>query len=271
MNLPETLHFGLTPCPNDTFIFYKFLQKPYIVSHFHDVEELNQLALMETYPLIKVSCAAAVRLKNYIILESGGAMGYNCGPLLLANKEIPPDTLSDFLLQRKILIPGKYTTANFLFRKFTETLQIPIEESSINYVRYDAIIPALVKEKEILFGVVIHEERFTYAGYHLFLVEDLGEWWQKHTGLPIPLGCIVLHKTLIDLKEEIEREIRQSILYSRNHFDEVFPFIKEHAQTMDKEAIKMHIETYVTDFSYRMDEDGRKAIQQLRDLLTKEK
>ncbi len=262
----KKLDFGLSPCPNDTYIFYKFIQQSEIVPHFLDVEELNQLAYKEEFPLIKVSCYTALQLKNYVILKNGGAMGYGCGPILVSGNKMEKENLILSFQNSTILIPGKNTTANFLFKYFCKKNHIEISKLDIQYTRYDQIIPTLQKEKKF-FGILIHEERFTYQAFNLFLITDLGEWWEKETNLPIPLGCIVLHKDLLELKEKIENQILESILYSKNFYDEVLPFIRKYAQSMDDKAIKQHIDLYVTDFSYDMKDKGRETLRKMKSFI----
>ncbi|MFN3603520.1 MAG: MqnA/MqnD/SBP family protein [Leptonema sp. (in: bacteria)] len=263
------MEFGLTPCPNDTYIFYKFIQKPWISPIFLDVEELNQLALQGNLPLVKVSCATAVQLKEYVILASGAAMGFGCGPLLVSNYDNSKN-LTEKIKNSRILIPGKHTTANFLFANFCSKNQIPTKDLKIEYVRYDQIIPSLIEFKsknQNAMGILIHEERFTYRNFNLNLEMELGSWWEMHTQLPIPLGCIVLHKDFWQDKVKIEEEIRESILYSKTHFQEVFPFIKNKAQTLSEEAILNHIHLYVNDFSLNIEERGWIALDKMKQFI----
>lgn len=262
------IQFGLSPCPNDTYIFFKFIQNKEIDPIFLDVEELNQLALLEKIPLIKVSCATAVQLKNYHILSSGGAMGFGCGPIIVSNfKYLEKDiSLKNKIENWEIFIPGRHTTANFLFSTYCKENQIVLK-NNINYIRYDKIIPELLKLKQKnipSLGILIHEERFTYSNFNLFLEIDLGSWWESFTKLPIPLGCIVIHKSIFEQKNKIQKEIQESIFYSQKHFEEVLPFIKEKAQTLSEEAIKEHIKLYVNEFSIELGKKGWEALEKLK-------
>lgn len=265
MHKNNIIEFALSPCPNDTYIFYKFLQKDKYKAYFYDIEELNQLAINESIPLIKVSCVTAVQLNQYVILNAGGAIGYGCGPIIVSNSYEfqPKNDFIKYLYDYPVYVPGKHTTANFLFHQFCLNNNIDIDKINIHYIRYDKIIETLKKE-EIGFGILIHEERFTYNKFNLNLIIDLGEWWEDNTSLPIPLGCIVLHKDYLYLKSKIEKEIQESIDYSKNHFDKVFPFIKQHAQSLEDHAIISHINLYVTDFSYDMGEKGKETINKLK-------
>lgn len=264
--MKHKIHFGLSPCPNDTYIFYHFIKTGKYEPIFLDVEELNQLALQERLPLIKVSCITAVQLKNYEILSSGGAMGYGCGPLIVSNiQETKESKIIEKLQKYPVFIPGKHTTANFLFYQFCHYHNI--QPKNVFYIRYDKIILEVKKQRS--FGILIHEERFSYQNHHLYKVIDLGEWWELKTGLPIPLGCIVLHKDFLDLKKTIENDIKKSIEFSHKNFNEVLPFIKKYAQTLEENTIKAHINLYVTDFSYDMQDKGIIAINKLKEFINK--
>ncbi len=263
------MKFGLSPCPNDTFIFYKFIQNKEITPIFLDVEELNQLARKQEIPLVKVSCATAVQLKNYEILSCGGAMGYGCGPLIISN-QLSKKPIKEAIQTYTILIPGKFTTANFLFTSFCKENQIQDKLFDILYLRYDEIIPKMLELKQKnqnALGILIHEERFTYKKFQLYFEFDLGTWWETFTNLPIPLGCIVLHKDFSKDKQKIEESIRESLLYSKQNYEQVLPFIKEKAQTLDEEAILNHIQLYVNEFSYNIQESGWIALKKMKELI----
>ena len=265
--MKDRLDFGLSPCPNDTFIFYRFIQTGKYQPYFLDIEELNESAIKERFPLIKVSCITAVQLSNYEILSSGGAIGYGCGPLIVSSFSTTEINFIEQVEKYPIFIPGKHTTANFLFHQYCSYNKINIDRLKIEYLRYDKIISSLKKQKA--FGILIHEERFNFQNHQLYKIRDLGEWWENTTQLPIPLGCIILHKDYLELKNSIEQDIKDSILYSKNRYQEALPFIKKYAQTMDEEVIQSHIKLYVTDFSYDMQDKGREAIAQLKQFIKK--
>ncbi len=260
--MKDRLDFALSPCPNDTFIFYHFIQTGKYQPFFLDIEELNESAIKERFPLIKVSCITAVQLPNYEILSSGGAIGYGCGPLIVSSFSTTEINFFEQVEEYPIFIPGKHTTANFLFYQYCSYNKINIDRLKIEYLRYDKIISSLKKQKSI--GILIHEERFNFQNHQLYKIRDLGEWWENTTQLPIPLGCIVLHKDFLKLKEVIELDIQHSILYSKNNYQEVLPFIKRYAQSMEEDVIKSHIDLYVTDFSFDMQDKGREAILKLK-------
>ena len=186
------LTLGFSPCPNDTFIFdalvhgrvdLEGLEFDYFLA---DVEELNKKARASEVDITKISCHAyAYVAHNYLILDSGSALGHRNGPLLISRRIIDPSEIAD----ARIAIPGKYTTANLLFsiaypeaKKKTEFLFSDIEE-------------ALLTDKADA-GLIIHETRFTYHKKGLGKIADMGEYWEKLTGMPIPLGTIVINRNI---------------------------------------------------------------------------
>lgn len=265
-----SIHLGLSPCPNDTYIFYHLIQaglngRP-IEPVFADVEELNRRALNGAQlPVTKVSCfAAALATANYEILPSGGALGRGCGPLLVTRKKyVEMAELERDIRDSRILIPGITTTAHLLLRLYLK--KAGIDNPRVEPVLYSEILPALARGLAD-FGLIIHEERFTYPSFGVDAPVDLGAWWEKETGLPIPLGCILVRKDQLSLFDSLDRAIRESIDYAGAHRDEAWPFIREHAQAMDDNVIQSHINLYVTDQSRDPGAEGRAAFATLRKL-----
>ena len=252
-----SLTFGFSPCPNDTYIFYALahgkLDSPDLKFQvdLQDVETLNLRARDVFYDLTKISIHAICHVsRDYVLLNSGGAMGKGCGPLVISVNEIAPHKLRDI----PVAIPGKYTTANLLFQIFTDG------NPNVVAMPYDTIMENVARGK-IPAGVIIHEGRFTYHLYGLKKVIDLGEWWEEKYSLPLPLGGILMKRTLGDqLHSLAEALIRESLFYSRKHEEEVWQYVKEHAQEMSDDVIKQHIDLYVNEYSEHFGESGRKAI-----------
>ena len=267
----QNITLGLSPCPNDTFIFYHLLKSGFksnsskfsLTPHFADVEELNDLVFNGAkLPITKVSCFAAALTDKYDIIDAGGALGHNCGPLLVSRHHFDDQAkLMEQLADSRILIPGIRTTAHLLLRLFLQ--KHGIERPNIEPALYSDILPALQKG-EADFGLVIHEERFTYHQYGVQAPVDLGQWWESYTELPIPLGCILVrhdHRQLID---DLNAAITESIDYAYNHTSEAWPFIKENAQALEDKAIRSHIDLYVTEYSRRPGEKGKAAFARLK-------
>lgn len=249
---------GFSSCPNDTYIFdaliHGRIQSPYSFDvRIHDVEELNQLAFERALDLTKISIHAWFHLLDkYDLLTSGGAMGRGCGPLLIAPQ-------AGEIKSGKIALPGKYTTANLLFHSAIEGDFEPV------YMRFDKIIPAILN-REVQAGVIIHESRFTYQETGLSKILDLGEWWEETTGYPIPLGGILVERTLpLSDKQWIASSIRESIRHARTSPEESLPYIREHAQELSDQVTQSHIDLYVNDFSLDFGEEGKAAIKRLHE------
>jgi len=259
----KTLSLGYSPCPNDTFIFYalthgKIDTKNLIFKEFLlDIETLNQKALNTELDLSKVSYHAFGYLnKKYCLLRAGGALGKGCGPLIVARDEYTINELKN----KKIAIPGKLTTAYLLLQLFEPSFS---SSFSLRVMPFDRIMDA-VKNGEVEAGLVIHECRFTYPLYGLKKILDLGEWWEKETGLPLPLGGIAIKRSLGEgLHKKINKIVRKSIEYALANRIEPMEYIKKHSQELSEEVINQYINLYVNNYSLDVGQDGEKALNEL--------
>lgn len=257
------IKLGFSPCPNDTFIFYGLVERKIdtsgikIETVIDDVERLNQLALKRAVDVTKISCHAYYYLKDdYQFLRSGGAFGRGCGPLLVKSKEIKSI--------KRIAIPGEYTTAFLLLRLYLFFSNHSLISSPIFIpMPFYEIMPA-VKKGVVDGGLIIHESRFTYPQYGLDLIVDLGDWWEKKTGLIIPLGGIIAKRSLGRKKiENIESLIRLSVEYSFKHGNEVMSFVKRYSQEISEDVIKKHINLYVNGYTLDSGKEGESALKEL--------
>ena len=254
------LTLGFSPCPNDTFIFEAMVHGRVDTEGLEfdwflaDVEELNRRAVEGSVDITKMSFHAYARTaQKYLILDSGSALGRSNGPLVVSRRPVMPDELDDAL----IAIPGKYTTANLLFSIFC-----PGATRKREYLFSD--IPGAVLSGEADAGLIIHETRFTFRSMGLTMVADTGAMWEKMTGLPVPLGGIVISRNIDPLvASKVERAIRRSIEYARSSPRESVDFIRQHARETDAEVTREHIKLYVNDFSLSLGEEGRRAIEKL--------
>ncbi len=253
------LTLGYSPCPNDTFIFYALAEKriefPFALDVLlADVEMLNRRVWQGGLDISKISVSAVLSvLDNYWLLRSGGAMGRGCGPLVVARRPIRFVDLRD----SKIATPGDMTTASLLLRieGTHRGLRVPME--------FDRIIPAVVAG-EVDAGVIIHDGRWTYEKYGLHVAMDLGLWWEARPGLPLPLGAIAIRRGLGgQVAGLVEEKIRESLLYAMRHADEAWPYIRRHAQEMAPEVIRLHIDTFVNEFSIEVGVEGERALGSL--------
>jgi 1,4-dihydroxy-6-naphthoate synthase len=254
------LTLGFSPCPNDTFIFEALVNGRIDTEgvsfdwFLADVEELNRRAMEGTVDVTKMSFHAyAMAAANYLILDSGSALGRNNGPLVVSRRKIYPDELENAL----IAIPGKYTTANLLFSIFW-----PGASRKREYIFSD--IPEAVMSGEVDAGLIIHETRFTYLSHGLKKVADTGEYWEKMTGMPVPLGGIVVHRSVNEeIAGKVSRSIRRSIEYAWADPSASVDFIRRNAREIDSAVTMEHISLFVNDFSLSLGKDGKAAIERL--------
>lgn len=256
------LTLGFSPCPNDTFIFEALINRRIELEGLEfepiieDVEALNRRAMRGELAVTKLSFHAFAHLTDsYALLDAGSALGRNCGPLLIARTP-----MSDLdVTQARIAIPGVWTTANFLLslawpeaRHRTPLLFSEIEDAVLRG-DFDA-------------GLIIHENRFTYASKGLVKIRDLGEYWEQRTGAPIPLGGIVARRDLpASVLQSVSRVLRRSVAYAFAHPDDSAPYVRRYAQSMDDAVMRQHIGLYVNEFSRSLGEEGRTAVRRLFD------
>src|SRR3954463_7668583 len=257
-----TLTLGFSPCPNDCFMFDAIvngridLEGLEFAPRLADVEALNNAAFAGEADVTKLSYHAyAYCTAGYVLLDAGSALGRNCGPLLISKRLITKDEVAAGGL--RIAIPGKYTTANFLLglafpqaRKTTPLLFSDIEGAVLDG-RFDA-------------GLIIHENRFTYADKGLRKILDLGEYWEETTGAPIPLGGIVVKRSLPeDVQRRVNRVLRRSVEFAFAHRTASLDYVRAHAQEMSEDVMYRHIDLYVNEYSVDLGAEGRRAVELL--------
>ncbi|MBK7884082.1 MAG: 1,4-dihydroxy-6-naphthoate synthase [Chitinophagaceae bacterium] len=253
---------GFSPCPNDTFIFDALVNKKIDTENIEfeavleDVETLNQWALQGKLDITKLSYGVLpLVLDKYAILNSGSALGKGVGPLLIKNEELKIKNVEDNL----VAIPGRNTTAHLLF-----LLAYPAAKNKV-FLRYDEIENFVLENKGL--GVIIHENRFTYEQKGLKKIMDLGDFWEIQTNNPIPLGGIVIKKTIDVLTQRnIDLLIKKSIEYAFSNYPVLSTYTCLHAQEMDETIMRKHIDLYVNDFSINLGNEGKCAIQKLLEI-----
>ncbi len=258
------LSLGFSPCPNDCFVFDAIVHRRIdlegleFTPRIADVEALNKATFARDIAVTKLSYHAyAYCVGEYVMLDAGGALGRNCGPLLISKRAISRDEVAAGDL--RIAIPGTYTTANFLCGLAFPSAQRKIEMlfSEIEQSLLDGRVDA---------GLIIHENRFTYQAKGLKKIVDLGEFWEGETGLPIPLGGIVVDRRLpADVQAAVNRILRRSVEYAFAHREASLPFVRAHAQEMSEEVMYKHIDLYVNEFTVDLGAEGRRAVETLFD------
>lgn len=256
------LTLGISPCPNDTFIFDALLNNKidseglefeYILE---DVETLNKMAQSATLDVSKVSYGAVTQLiPNYYILDAGGALGKGVGPLLISNKMLALDAAETNGIS--VILPGINTTAHLLF-----IMAFPHIKNK-SFLPFNEIEDAVLTGKSDM-GVIIHENRFTYASKGLFKLADLGDLWESKTNLPIPLGGILSRRKFDNsLNQKINRVIRRSLSFAFENIKTLPAFVKDNAQEMNEDVMRKHINLYVNEFSLGLGKAGKSAVVKL--------
>ena len=254
------LTLGISPCPNDTFIFDALVNGALDTGGLRldvvheDVQTLNEWALAGRLDVSKVSYGVVPRIaREYVVLSAGGALGRGVGPLLVARagaEPLRPETA-------RVAIPGRDTTAHLLF-----SLAYP-QAAHKRFMVFSDIEEAVLRGA-VDAGVIIHEGRFTYAAKGLVKLLDLGEHWERETRSPIPLGGIVARRSLdAALRRELDRLVRESAEHAHRNRPRISDYVKRHAQEMDEAVMRQHIELYVNDYSVELGEAGRRAVEKL--------
>jgi 1,4-dihydroxy-6-naphthoate synthase len=252
------LTVGFSSCPNDTFMFDAMVHHRIDTGGLsfrvvmEDIEQLNRRAFSGALDITKVSYHAFAYLRSrYDLLHSGSALGRGCGPLLISKQPIDVRGLAD----DRIGVPGRFTTANMLLQLYLSRRLDPV------CFHFSEIESALVDER-IDAGVIIHENRFTYQRRGLLCIQDLGHFWEKRTGLPVPLGGIVIRRELgPELRDKVERLLRNSIEWAIQRPLDSRDFVKAHAQEVGDDVIRQHIDLYVNEYSLDLGFEGSEAVK----------
>ena len=251
------LSLHISPCPNDTFAFDALINGRIencigeLDVEYHDIEVLNEGVLAGDPDISKISYSVYPKIADrFALLDSGSALGRGNGQLLVRRKgeEAP---------LRRVASPGVNTTANALLMRYFPDVEevVPMLFSEI---------AKAVESGEVDGGVLIHEGRFVYERYGLKLVADLGQMWEAETGLPLPLGAIVIKRDLpIEVRREFERMLAESVRFAFENPTLSRAFIKQHAQELEDDIIERHISLFVNDFTISLGEEGRRAVERL--------
>ncbi|MET7698023.1 1,4-dihydroxy-6-naphthoate synthase [Streptomyces sp. NPDC005485] len=261
----EPVRIAYSPCPNDTFVFDAWAHgrvpgAPALDVEFADIDITNGMAERGEFDVLKVSYAVLPYvLDTYALLPCGGALGRGCGPLVLT-REAGAD-----LAGRTVAVPSERSTAYMLFRLWAADT-VPGGVGEIVVMPFHEIMPA-VRDGKVDAGLVIHEARFTYQNYGLHKLADLGEHWERTTGLPIPLGAIIAKRSLgRERLTALAEAARTSVRMAWDDPEASRPYVLEHAQEMDPSVADQHIGLYVNEFTADLGVDGYAAI---RGLLTR--
>ncbi|MGW2376275.1 1,4-dihydroxy-6-naphthoate synthase [Kitasatospora sp. NPDC001683] len=263
--MAERLSIAYSPCPNDTFVFHAWAHgevpgadAPEVT--FADIDVTNGLAERGELDVLKISYGALPWvLAEYALLPCGGALGRGCGPLVLTLPGVgsPAD-----LAGKTVAVPSERSTAYLLFRLWAARA-VPGGFGEIVVLPFHEIMPA-VQDGRVDAGLVIHEARFTYQQYGLHSLADMGEAWERETGLPIPLGAIVARRSLgAERLRELAATIRASVRQAWADPSASREYVLAHAQEMDPAVADQHIGLYVNEFTADLGEEGYEAVRAL--------
>jgi len=256
------LSLGFSPCPNDTFIFDALVNNKIDTEglefnvYLEDVETLNKWALEGKLDITKLSFPAFFRsMENYLLLNTGSALGKGVGPLLISDS--PNEFSTEDINQSSIALPGLHTTANLLF-----SFAYP-DAIDKTFILFSEIENALIN-KETDLGVIIHENRFTYQQKGLHKIKDLGEYWEEKMESPIPLGGIAINQSIKrSTAIKVDQLIRKSLDFAFANYPAITDYVKQHSQTMSEDVMRQHIDLYVNNYSLDLGEEGKHAIENL--------
>lgn len=263
MSEPVRIRIAHSPDSDDAFMFYALTKgllddSGLAVTHeLHDIETLNRAAFDGTYEITALSIHAYAYLADrYLLMPSGASFGDGYGPVVVAREPWEREDLADV----EVAIPGELTTAHL-------ALQLWQRQVRTKVVPFDEILPR-VASGEVEAGVVIHEGQLTYEDEGLVKVEDLGEWWQRETGGPLPLGANGISRELDhDLQVHLCRLLRQSIDYALDHREEALAYAIRYARDLEEDPVRSDrfVGMYVNEWTRDYGEAGRRAVAELLD------
>ncbi len=257
--LMQLIRIAHSPDSDDAFMFYALAKEKIdtqglTFEHIlKDIQTLNEEALTGTYEVSAISIHAYPRVADkYILLPTGSSMGDRYGPMIVSKKPLTRDELKDLT----IAVPGEMTTAYL-------ALKLYLPEVKHKVVPFDQIIPAILDD-QFEAGLIIHEGQLTYHEKGLHKIVDLGEWWFKETGLPLPLGGNVIRRDLgLEMMKKVSRLIRQSIQYSLDHRKEALEYALQFAGEMPPDLADRFVGMYVNHWTLDYGEKGREAVRTL--------
>src|SRR5688572_13454081 len=256
------IRIGHSPDPDDAFMFYALtagkVKVPGVeIGHvLEDIESLNRRARTLELEVTAVSAATYTLVADsYRMMDPGASMGKGYGPILVAKE--PMD--SKVIVDKVVAIPGSHTTAALLLRLF-------VGDPPVIEVAFDKI-PTVVLEGQADLGLLIHEGQITHRQLGLHKVLDLGQEWEKDSGLPLPLGINVMRRDLgEDVHRRLSQALRDSIDYAYAHVDEALEYAMRYGRGIDKETCRRFVLMYVNDYTKRLGPDGEAALRRLYQL-----
>jgi 1,4-dihydroxy-6-naphthoate synthase len=257
--MPDTITLAHSPDSDDAFMFYGLATNKLDTGGLHfehllkDIQTLNEEATRGTYDVTAISFHAyAYVADKYALLPHGASIGDNYGPLVVSRQPAKPEDIPNL----KIAIPGKLTSAFLALRIFNSDFKYQV-------VPFDKIIDA-VQKGDCDAGLLIHEGQLFYESKGLHKVLDLGEWWHKKHGLPLPMGGNVIRRQLGAARiKEVSRLLRESIDYSLSHREDALQYAMQFARDMEPKLADRFVGMWVNELTLDYTERGREAVRRL--------
>lgn len=254
-----TITLAHSPDSDDAFMFYGLATNKINTGDLHfehllkDIQTLNEEAMRGTYDVTAISFHAYAYIADkYALLPHGASIGDNYGPIVVSREAATPEDIP----RLKIAIPGKLTSAFLALRIFNSEFEYQV-------VPFDKIIDA-VQNGDCDAGLLIHEGQLFYESKGLHKVLDLGEWWHKRHGLPLPMGGNVIRRDLGEtLVKEVSRLLRESINYSLSHREDALQYALQFARDMEPDLADRFVGMWVNDLTLDYTERGREAVRRL--------
>jgi 1,4-dihydroxy-6-naphthoate synthase len=251
-----------SPDSDDAFMFYGLATSKVRVPGLKfnhtlcDIETLNRQAQEGVYDVTAISFHAFPYIQeDYALMSCGGSVGDGYGPLLVSTRPFTQDEIK----RRKIAVPGKLTTAYLALQLFAPGIEVEV-------VPFDQIIPQILEGKYEA-GLIIHEGQLTYDKSGLHRVVDLGRWWQKVTGLPLPLGGNAIRRSLgPETMASVTQALRESIQYAIDHREEALSYAMQFARDLDTQLADKFVGMYVNERTLDYGNDGREAVRRLLEM-----
>jgi len=251
-----------SPDSDDAFMFYGLATNKVRVPGLRfthklcDIETLNRDAQRGVYDVTAISFHAYPYIQeNYALMSCGGSVGDGYGPMVVSTR---PFTQSEVKL-KKIAVPGRLTTAYLALQLFAPGIEVEV-------VPFDQIIPEILEGKHEA-GLIIHEGQLTYDKSGLHRIVDLGKWWQKVTGLPLPLGGNAIRRSLgPETMASVTQALHDSIQYAIDHREEALSYAMQFARDLDAQLADKFVGMYVNERTLDYGDDGREAVRRLLDM-----
>ena len=251
-----------SPDSDDAFMFYGLATNKVRVPGLRfnhtlcDIETLNRKAQEGVYDVTAISFHAYPYIQDhYALMSCGGSVGDGYGPMIVSTR---PFTQTE-IKKKKIAVPGTLTTAYLALKLFAPGIEVEV-------VPFDQIIPQILEGKHEA-GLIIHEGQLTYDKSDLHRIVDLGKWWQKVTGLPLPLGGNAIRRSLgSEMIASVTQALHNSIQYAIDHREEALAYAMQFARDLDAQIADRFVGMYVNERTLDYGDDGREAVRRLLDM-----